>query len=93
MNSEIMINDDRSMITNENPLNVAQPALSTLSQRNMQKALQNITKHLENELEESRDGPKDNISINMIEISMDFNELQKRFNDMNNPDFWLQKAI
>jgi hypothetical protein len=36
---------------------------------------------------------RDLISINMTEITMDFNELQKRFNDMNNPDFWLQKAI
>lgn len=33
------------------------------------------------------------ISISMVEITMDFNELQKRFNDMSNPDFWLQKAI
>jgi predicted nuclease of restriction endonuclease-like (RecB) superfamily len=29
----------------------------------------------------------------MLEIGMDFNELQKRYSDMNNPDFWLQKAI
>jgi hypothetical protein len=29
----------------------------------------------------------------MVEITMDFNDLQKRFNDMNNPEFWLQKAI
>lgn len=29
----------------------------------------------------------------MVEITMDFNEQQRRINDMNNPDFWLQKAI
>lgn len=37
--------------------------------------------------------PRDQISINMVEVTMDFNELQKRYDDMNNPDFWLQKAI
>jgi hypothetical protein len=36
-----------------------------------------------------RTGARDNISINMVEITMDFNELQKRINDMNNPVFWL----
>jgi hypothetical protein len=34
-----------------------------------------ITKHLDEEIEEERDVPRDNISINMIDITMDFNEL------------------
>jgi hypothetical protein len=64
-----------------------------LSQRNHQRISNIITQHLEDEIEENRNGPRDNISINMVEITMDFNELQKRINDMNNPVFWLQKAI
>lgn len=66
---------------------------ATLSQRNHQRISNIITQHLEDEIEENRNGPRDNISINMAEITMDFNELQKRINDMNNPVFWLQKAI
>lgn len=52
-----------------------------------------VIKHLEDEIEESKTSPRDLISLNMIEITMDFNELQKRYNDMNDPNFWLQKAI
>lgn len=66
---------------------------ATLSQRNHQRISNIITQHLEDEIEETRNGPRDNISVNMVEITMDFNELQKRINDMNNPVFWLQKAI
>jgi hypothetical protein len=32
---------------------------------------------------------EETVSLAMVEITMDFNELQKRFNDMTNPDFWL----
>lgn len=60
-----------------------------LSQRNHQRISNIITEHLEDEIEENRNGPRDNISVNMVEITMDFNELQKRINDMNNPVFWL----
>ena len=64
-----------------------------LSQRNHEKISKIITAHLDDEIDETKLGQRDNISINMVEITMDFNELQKRINDMNNPDFWLQKAI
>jgi hypothetical protein len=72
---------------------LTQEEKDTLSHRNHQRISNAITSHLEDEIEESRNGQRDNISINMCEITMDFNELQKRINDMNNPVFWLQKAI
>jgi len=53
-----------------------------------------VLHHLENELEEKFKVAKtEAISLGMVEITMDFNELQKRFSDMTNPDFWLQKAL
>jgi hypothetical protein len=49
---------------------------------------------LESELPENFKVPMaEAISLGMVEITMDFNELQKRFSDMTNPDFWLQKAL
>lgn len=50
-------------------------ATTSLSSKNAMKVTALITKHLDEEIEEDRDRPKDNISINMIEITMDFNEL------------------
>ena len=46
-----------------------------LSQRNYEKISKIITAHLDDEIEETKLSQKDNISINMVEITMDFNEL------------------
>ena len=46
-----------------------------LSQKNHEKISNIITGHLEDEIDESKVGPRDDISINMVEITMDFNEL------------------
>ncbi len=49
-----------------------------------------VLAHLENEMEEQfKVNKEETVSLAMVEITMDFNELQKRFNDMTNPDFWL----
>jgi len=68
-------------------LTVEEKAL--LTQKNHEKISKIITSHLDDEIEETKLSNRDVISINMVEITMDFNELQKRINDMNNPDFWL----
>jgi hypothetical protein len=46
-----------------------------LSLRNHEKISRIITAHLDDEIEETKHSPRDNISINMVEITMDFNEL------------------
>eukprot|EP00347_Sterkiella_histriomuscorum_P021543 403333609 len=55
--------------------------------------LQKILLDLENDLEEPNNNFKEELEIHLQEFKLDFQKMQQRINDMNNPQFWLQKAI
>jgi hypothetical protein len=99
LSSTILDTSQIEDMVNSNGVKLTPEEIALIKQRNQMKIVTSIVRHLEEEIEEgtlsvsSLAHHMDNISINMIEITMNFNELQKRINDMNNPDFWLQKAI
>jgi tetratricopeptide (TPR) repeat protein len=52
-----------------------------------------ILKDLDNEFDEKEFDVKEEVQMSIEEITMDFNELQKKIEDMDDPKFWLQKII
>lgn len=79
----------REITDQNNDCQLTQEERDAIAFRKYQQLNQLILNNLQDEIEERYNKKEEILSLNMVQITMDFNELSKRISDMNNPEFWL----
>ena len=85
----VTIIKSREITDQNNDCQLTQEERDAIAFRKYQQLNQLILNNLQDEIEEKYNKKEEILSLNMVQITMDFNELSKRISDMNNPEFWL----